>query len=134
MLASGGLLACQKDQATPSINQPFDLQLKQTATLTAGGNPVRITLTNVLDSRCPANVVCFQAGYAAVTLELTDASAGAQTARINLHFKNLPTYSLDSAAVTLNQQEYWLRLLDVNPYPGTNGRQPQTATLRLRPR
>jgi hypothetical protein len=71
----------------------------------------------------------------AVTIELTDGTAAPQTARISLRYKDLPNYSLDSAAVTLNQQAYWLRLLDVTPYPSLAGSsQPTTAKLRLRPR
>lgn len=70
----------------------------------------------------------------AVAIELTDATS-TQTARISLNSKGLTDYSVDSAAVVLNQQAYWLRLLAVDPYPSTTpGSRVQTATLRLRPR
>ena len=136
LLVAGGLAACKKDQPGPSLNQTFELPLHQTATLATGSSPLRITLTNVQDSRCPINAFCIWAGYAAVTLELKDAAAAPQTARISLHYKDLSQYSADSVAVTLNQQDYWLRLLDVTPYPSTTGgsSQPPTAVLRLRPR
>lgn len=108
--------------------------MQQTATLPApSGGPISITLTDVQDSRCPSGMQCIWAGYAAVTLQLTDATAAPQTARLTL-LNNLPTYTRDSVSVTLNRREYWLRLLDVTPYPGEgNGSTKRTATLRLRP-
>lgn len=139
LLASGGLLACKKELSTAlaaaSIDQPFEVALQQTTTLPVVGGPVSCTLTSVQDSRCPSGGQCIWAGYAAVAVELTDATASPQTARISLHYKDLPNYSLDSVAVTLNQQAYWLRLLDVTPYPSLSGSgQTKTAVLRLRPR
>lgn len=139
VLASGGLLACKKELTTApaaaSIGQPFEVALQQTTTLPAAGGPVRIALSGVQDSRCPSGGQCIWAGYVAVTVELTDATATPQTARISLHYKDLPGYALDSVAVTLNQQAYWLRLLAVTPYPSLVGSsQPTTAKLCLRPR
>jgi hypothetical protein len=139
-LATSGLVACKKElatgQADANVGQPFDVVLQQTTSLhpTAGG-PARFSLTAVQDSRCPSGAQCIWAGYVAVTIELTDGTAAPQTARISLRYKDLLNYSLDSAAVTLNQQAYWLRLLDVTPYPSLAGSsQPTTAKLRLRPR
>lgn len=136
LLTSCTLLACKKDQPAPSLNQAFELPLNQTVSLATGGGALSITLTDVQESRCPANAYCIWAGYAAVTLELKDASATPQTARLSLLNKPSPEYTRDSVAVTLNQQRYWLRLLAVQPYPSATGgtSQPKTATLRLRPR
>ena len=138
LLASSALLACKKDAGPGSssvvIGQPFSVAMQQTATLPAtSGGPITITLTDVQDSRCPSGMQCIWAGYAAVTLQLTDATATPQTARLTL-LNNLPTYTRDSVSVTLNRREYWLRLLDVTPYPGEgNGSTKTMATLRLRP-
>lgn len=140
LLISSTFAACQKQGAPPhpaiADGQPFELALKQTATLPAGsGGPASLTLTAVEDSRCPIGMQCIWAGYVAVTLALTDDAAPAQPVRISLHFKDLTRYSADSAAVTLNQKSYWLRLLDVTPYPSRTGSdRATTATLRLRPR
>lgn len=136
LLTSCTLLACKKDQPEPSLNQAFEVQLNQPTSLATSGGALSITLTDAQDSRCPLNAYCIWAGYAAVTLQLKDASAVAQTARLSLLNKPSPEYSRDSVAVTLNQHDYWLRLLDLKPYPSTTGgsSQPPTATLRLRPR
>ncbi|MVN76633.1 hypothetical protein GO988_09890 [Hymenobacter sp. HMF4947] len=136
LLTGCTLLACKKDQPGPALNQTFELPLNQTTTLATGSSPISISLTDVQDSRCPINAYCIWAGYAAVTLKLSDASVVAQTARLSLLNKPSPDYTRDSIAVTLNQQDYWLRLLNVTPYPSTTGGtgQAKTAVLRLRPR
>lgn len=136
MLAVGSsLVACKKNQGEPVPSQTFELPYQQATTVLvrASDKPVQATLTQVYDSRCPANAYCIWAGYAAVVVQLTDEAGTAQTARLSLHFKD-PSYATDSATVVLKGQAYWLRLLAVNPYPGTSSTsQLPTATLRLRP-
>jgi hypothetical protein len=136
LLIGSGLLAC-KTAATPgraaAISQQFDINDQQMLTLSASGSALRIKLAKVDDSRCPTGVQCLVAGYANVDVELTDATAITQIARISLLFSRLPNYTRDSVSVTLNQQQYWLRLLDVKPYPSGSGSPTKTATLRLRP-
>jgi hypothetical protein len=131
-------MACKKDTGLSTlgvgIGQPFEVTIQQLVTVpAASGGPITITLTDVQESRCPSGMQCTWAGYAAVTLQLTDATATPQTTRMNLLARDLPTYTLDSVNVTLNQKKYWLRLLDVSPYPGTGSSSAKTATLRLRP-
>ncbi|MFD1871282.1 hypothetical protein [Hymenobacter bucti] len=137
VLLVGGLLACKKTagpaDSAPAIGQPFELGLQKAATLSGSGGPISLTLTEVHEARCPSGMQCIWAGYAAVAVQLSDATGIPQTARISLLNKYLPTYTLDSVSVELNQKTYWLRLLEVTPYPGTNGGQLTTAKLRLRP-
>ncbi len=138
LLAGNLLLACKKEDTATKVaavvGQPFDLAEQQSTTLAPGSaNALSVRLTQVLDSRCPIGTYCFLAGSVAVDVELTDATAAPQAARIYLSSHNaLPNYSRDSVSVLLNQQKYWLRLLAVNPYPST-GSPPKVATLRLRP-
>lgn len=138
LVASYGLLACKKDDAAgkvaAAIGQPFDLTEQQTTTLpVSGSSALSITLTKVLESRCPATMQCITAGYAAVDVELADAATAPQTAHISLGASRVPAYTRDSVTVTLSTQKYWLRLLDVKPYPTGASGQTKTATLRLRP-
>lgn len=138
MLVAGGLLSACKTAtvpATPALDgsQPFELVMQKAATVPASGGSVSFTLTEVQDSRCPSGTQCIWAGYAAVAVQLTDATATPQTARITLLNNYLPAYARDSVSVILNQKAYWLRLLEVSPYPGTGSGQPTTAKLRLRP-
>ncbi|MGI4740681.1 MAG: hypothetical protein ACRYG7_36375 [Janthinobacterium lividum] len=126
ILMLGGLLACKKNDASPS--QIFDLVYQQPTTIAASG-PVQATFTTINDSRCPSDVVCITGGTMAVTVTFSGAGPS-QSARLGYD----RSYALDSALVTLHSQAYWLRLLAVNPYPSTkNGSLPRTATLRLRP-
>lgn len=126
VLLAGGLGACKKDAASPA--QTFDLVYQQPATVVAGG-PVEAVLTAVSESRCPSDLTCITGGTVAVTVTLAEAGR-AQTVRLGYD----RSYTRDSAQVTLHGHAYWLRLLDVAPYPSTkNGNLPKTATLRLRP-
>ncbi|RZK22462.1 MAG: hypothetical protein EOO56_08505 [Hymenobacter sp.] len=139
LLAGTGLLACQKEDPTTKaaviIGQPFDLALQQTTTLPTSSAPISLTLKTVNDSRCPIGVQCLVAGYATVEVALADATPNVQTVRISLHTNNLPNYTADSVALTLNQRPYSLLLLDVTPYPGAaNGNETKTARLCLRAR
>lgn len=133
-----GLLACKKEDATgkvaATISQPFDLIEQQSTTLpVSGGSALTVSLTKVLDSRCPINAYCIVAGYAAVDVQVADAATAPQTVHISLGTSGMPTYTRDSVSVTLSLQKYWLRLLDVKPYPNGNSGQAKFATLCLRP-
>lgn len=137
LLVAGSLFACKKTTGpgnpVPVIGQPIELVLQKAATISSSGGPISLTLTEVHEARCPSGGQCFWAGYAAVAVQLTDATDAPQTAHISLLNNYLPTYTLDSVRVVLNQKTYWLRLLEVNPYPGTESSQSTTAKLRLRP-
>jgi hypothetical protein len=125
-LLAGGLGACKKDAASPA--QTFDLVYQQPNTVVAGG-PVEAALTAVSESRCPSDLTCITGGTVAVTVTLAE-TGRAQTVRLGYD----RSYTQDSAQVTLHGQAYWLRLLDVAPYPTSkNGNLPKTAKLRLRP-
>ena len=137
-LVAGGLLAACKTATVPAPPalgsiQPFELVKQKATTVPANGGSVSLTLTEVQDSRCPSGMQCIWAGYAAVAVQVTDATGSPQTARITLLNNYLPTYARDSVSIVLNQKTYWLRLLEVSPYPGTGSGQPTTAKLRLRP-
>ena len=126
-LLASSALACQK--TSPGPVRTIELGYKQPTVLPLAGT-VRATLTELNDSRCPSDVVCIWASTIAATVELTDGST-TQTARLGYQ----RSFGIDSAAVVLAGQGYWLRLLDAKPYPSTaNGSVPRTAILRLRPR
>ncbi|MGI4870118.1 MAG: hypothetical protein ACRYFX_02950 [Janthinobacterium lividum] len=139
LLLSGGLTACKTSASAPgqpasppvgkaAPSQDFRLPFQQATTLTVPGGRVQATLTEVQESRCPQNVTCISAGVVAITLTLTDMATTQM-----LHLARGP-HQADSVALTLNKQAYWLRLLDVTPYPSdtNNGSEPEVAALRLR--
>jgi hypothetical protein len=128
VLLVSGLLACGK--TTIQTGQVITLVPKQPATLALGSRgSVEATLTDLIDSRCPSDVVCITGGNVEATLTLADGTA-TETIRLG-HQKN---YLADSVNVTIQQQAYWVRMLDVTPYPSKkNAGQLRTAVVRLRP-
>ncbi len=142
-LLAGGSLACSTTSpattAAASSADPLptiELAYKQLTTLPLGpATNVQATLTEVSDSRCPADVQCIVAGYVAVAITLSDGREP-QTLRLCLgcNARNQPD-TTDSVAITLHQKPYWLRLLAVRPAPANpSNTPPPVATLRLRPR
>lgn len=143
LLLGGGLLACSATNpgTTTAIRSampvpPTELVYKQPTTLAiAPGLTVQATLTEVSDSRCPADVQCITAGYVAVSISLRDGQAQPLSLRLCLgcNARNQPN-TTDSVAVTLRQKPYWARLLAVRPAPANPSNNPApVATLRLRP-
>lgn len=141
-LLAGSLLSCSTSAslATATGRSAASLPLTELVyqqPTTIGlqpGTQVQATLTEVSDSRCPADVQCITAGYVAVSISLAQGKAEA----ISLHLclgcnaRNQPN-TTDSVAVTLNQKPYWARLLAVRPAPASPGNIPApVATLRLR--
>lgn len=96
-----------------------------------GSGAVTANLNKVVDSRCPLNAFCLVAGNVEVSVSLTDTG---DTQAVSLCLGCDRKVTRDSVALVLNKQNYWLRLLAVNPYPGSSSTpaQPSTATLRLR--
>jgi hypothetical protein len=130
-----GLGACRKEfmlgAEKKSTLSSLELTYKQpTMTATSNLYPVRLTLTEVKDSRCPEDLQCFWAGRVEVAVVLTDSDAITQTIHLGTTAKSPAT---DSVEVTLNKRDYWVRLLAVSPYPShATQNQPKVAKLRLR--
>jgi hypothetical protein len=128
------LSACTKElnmgEKRPTLAS-LELTYKQPVMMSTNNlYPVRLTLTEVNDARCPSDVPCFWAGRADVAVMLTDGDAITQTIHLS-SFRQAA--GADSVEVTLNKQNYWVRLMAVNPYPSlATQKQPKTAKLRLR--
>ena len=144
VLLAGGLLACStpgpgttRSKSSATSPPPIELAYKQLTTIALDpAHQVQATLTEVRDSRCPADVQCIVAGYVAVAIGLSDGQAGPQSVRLCLgcNARNQPD-TTDSVAVLLHQKPYWLRLLAVRPAPANpSNTPPPVATLRLRAR
>ena len=80
MTATYFLLGCSTAAATHSLGEPVSLDA---GTMAKFADEFRVTFTRVVsDSRCPANVVCIQAGEAVV--ELTCSNNGdSQSVRLS---------------------------------------------------
>jgi hypothetical protein len=141
-LLAGGSLACSATNPSATTAKhdaaplpPIELTYKQLTTIALDpAHQVQAILTEVRDSRCPADVQCIVAGYVAVAISLSDGKAGPQSLRLCLgcNARNQPE-TTDSVAVVLHQKPYWLRLLAVRPAPANpSNTPPPVATLRLR--
>jgi hypothetical protein len=93
--------------ARVGYDETFSLAVGQTATI---GGELRVTLVRMTDSRCPADVVCVQAGERGVELavmvenggEVASVFLGEQTMKKNIVFlREISLVSLDNAVVSL---------------------------------
>jgi hypothetical protein len=85
----------------------FNLRKSETALIK--GTKLRLSFSEVNDSRCPQGVTCVWAGLATVTLDVKLGSSKSQ--RITLTTRSITTH--DSKEVG----SYKIALMAVNPYP-----------------
>jgi hypothetical protein len=74
------------------------------------------------DSRCPVDVVCVWAGEVMITLEVT---VGTNTETISI--KNTDP----AKEIIVRGERFYVRLLDVHPYPGQTGTVKPFATIEI---
>jgi hypothetical protein len=108
-LAAGG--ACDESAPvgpTVPLNQRFTIAPGQSAEVT--GTPLRVLFLRVsADSRCPADVICIQAGDATVRVRVLDP----QQAEYELHTSVPPR-------TVLTPSGYRVELVELQPYPFSN--------------
>jgi len=105
-----------------SINEP--LWIGVGSVIAVDGGNILVEVVKVLsDSRCPANAMCIQQGEAKVLVEITVNGVVSQ-------HELVLTGAIDSKG-TLKVGDYVVKLMELNPYPGTwQGAQPEhTATV-----
>jgi hypothetical protein len=115
--------SCSRSTSTApvEVRPGQSLPLKQGDAAQVHGTPVIVRIAGINESRCPSDVVCIQAGDAAVVLELSGAG-GERTD--TLYLRRQPH------GVTYGA--YRFDLADVQPYPISTRRDvAQVATLRL---
>ena len=123
--SSGAGTAPKADPSTSSVAGAFDdtvrvVRGQQTA---VDGGRLKVTYTDLTDSRCPANVVCVWAGDAAATIRL---DVGGAVATPTLHTALEPKSATHAG--------YTVTLVSADPYPGTeppNARLAATVLLRV---
>ncbi|MBC8151328.1 MAG: hypothetical protein H7Z72_00290 [Bacteroidetes bacterium] len=87
------------------------LGLNETARI---GTDLIVHVDSLIDSRCPADVDCFWAGQAAVTLSL---SKNAETQMRRFYVAGSALIQADSTTVQFDSTQYRIVLKDVIPYP-----------------
>ncbi len=108
-----GVAACQ--EVSIYNNEDLKIKYKETALL-----PPSTTLTfrEVVDSRCPSDGVCIQAGNSVVNLEIKPIGSSSNQAQvIELCSGACATTMPDTAYVNIDGIRYQLKLLEVAPYP-----------------
>ncbi len=123
--SSGAGTAPKADPSTSSVAGTFDdtVRVVRSQETAVDGGRLKITYTDLTDSRCPKTVVCVWAGDAAATVRLDAAGA---VATPTLHT------GLEPKAAT--HAGYVVTLASVDPYPGTeppNARLAGTVLLRV---
>lgn len=98
-----------RDEPTPTPGYQEIVKLAQGETVAVDGGSLDLELTEVNDSRCPADASCVWAGFVAVTIRARP--RGGDDSSVTLS-------SRDEEPVTL-RDGHILRLVDVVPYPGT---------------
>lgn len=82
--------------------------------------PLYLSLESILDSRCPADVTCIQAGSADLQLSCHTLGGAPIPVRISLagnpHGQLVSTYTF-----AVQGTSYTLRLIEVAPYPTATG-------------
>lgn len=88
------------------IGQPFSLGFYQTAQV----QDVDVRFTDVIDSRCPSDVVCIWEGRVSILVHMRDSSGSLD--QFTLTLRGSP-----EAPSTRSFGNYSIRLVDVQPYP-----------------
>jgi len=92
------------DTIFPNLNEPFEIKVGNSLVIPDG---ILITILNVEDSRCPADVLCVWQGEAKVLINVKKAS------------QYLGNFTLTSTAgqETQSFDGYSIKLVEVQPYP-----------------
>ena len=84
----------------------------------AGGDTIYVNTLNWNDSRCPINVTCIRYGSYEADIEL---SLSGDTAQVNLCNGDCNPHVeiMDSARFTVQNNQYWIRIRSLLPFPNT---------------
>lgn len=104
------------ENSKAALNLPFELTVYENVIFSDIG--LKIELSGVNDSRCPANVQCIWAGNAKLNLTI---SGGVMQNAVNLCLGQCETGFRETDTIAFNHrsQSYILVLKKVQPYPGT---------------
>lgn len=107
---------------TVTTSDPFELKLGDTAFLE--GTELSMTFSNLLmESRCPANVVCIQAGEAEILLEVAVGNSGSFQVVANIPGL-VPTPHRFNNIIQFEGLRF--QLLQLTPYPVDGGQAPNS--------
>jgi hypothetical protein len=116
-----GFVACEKSAENfPVFQMGNSAQIKKSETVWFESEPkLKLTVDEINDSRCPANVVCVRAGEAKVKITINDLDEN--LVKFTLNFGEASRFKPDTLDFNLNAKAYRVILSGVNPYPGTGG-------------
>ena len=96
------------------LGEAFEIKLEQT--LKIKGEPLGLTFSKLVESRCPANTNCMRAGEAVATIDLTNTS---DTQGLLLEVKAYCHEDDGSCGMKKTAKGYTVQILNIYPYPGT---------------
>jgi hypothetical protein len=119
LISTGLFAACNKDEAEPEIkfdSAPSSVAYRQEKVVNASGSDLNVNLKEIVDSRCPSNVVCVTMGAAELTFEISNSIDNVVvSASFSADQKKSPIHTF-----TLAKQNYALKVTEVLPYPETS--------------
>ncbi|HUH33630.1 MAG TPA: hypothetical protein VLZ28_06725 [Daejeonella sp.] len=124
---------CKKEDApglkSVQLDNPFEISVSEQAII-HGSNTV-MEITDISDSRCPADVQCFWAGNTKVKLNVS--GLGVNDILLNFCIGQCDNRyrKADTLAMQYQNQSYSIILSEVKPYPGT-GSEKKTAVFIIR--
>jgi hypothetical protein len=115
--------ACAGDVGTQPSRPPrgFSIELAFGEQVTIPEESLTVSIVNVEDSRCPADAVCFWAGHASVTLQVSKAGLGTELLTIGTQVPR----SMDLPA-DAKYGVYLFSLVSLDPVPSVKGASPTT--------
>lgn len=98
-----------------SLEEIFEIGIEESVMIK--GEKIGITFLMNKESRCPVDVNCIRTGEAKATFQLTDADG---TKDILLEAKGNCQEQDGSCGQSKSAKGYKVKLINVNPYPGTD--------------
>lgn len=128
VLAMSGMKKCDQDMGGhgAELNKPFELELNKTTVIKDG--KIGITFTSNKDSRCPVGTNCMRAGESKATFTFTD---GKNSEEVMLEAKGHCQEEDGSCGESKLAMGYKIKLISINPYPGTDKGQAVKAKLEV---
>ncbi len=112
--------------------QSFELAKGSSAFINTPGKQGTLTVTEIADSRCPADVKCIRAGEARVDLQLVSAQGDTVKMQLCTGADCKSVNGVSEKQVVFKGLAFIVSLTDVVPFPGTDKGMKPRALIELR--
>jgi hypothetical protein len=111
------VIACDKKDAAVLQNevQSASIPYRKAATMSIAGADLKVDVREIVDTRCPKDVLCITLGDVKINFNISD---GAN--QTDLDFTVKGDKKADFQVFKLGDKEFILRVSEVSPYPISN--------------